>query len=107
MILSGDKLMSDPTSELQKALIGRFDKALAVDQETYGVATSLFGARAQPDYNPLYLPVRGISDLVGHKDNNDMRQRWRPYAAAVAAAFAKHVCDRLLQVPDLRLEEFQ
>jgi nucleoside phosphorylase len=107
MIVSGDKLMGDPSSEMQKALIGNFDKALAVDQETYGVATCLFGARAQPDYNPLYLPVRGISDLVGHAENDQMRQRWRPYAAAAAAAFAKHVCDRLLQVPDPRLEGYR
>jgi nucleoside phosphorylase len=107
MILSGDKLMGDPSNEMQKGLIGSFDKALAVDQETYGVATCLFGARAQPDYNPLYLPVRGISDLVGHLENDQMRQKWRPYAAAAAAGFAKHVCDRLLQVPDPRLEEFR
>ena len=107
MIVSGDKIMGDPTSEVQSALLERFDKALAVDQESYGVATCLFGHRAQPDYNPLYLLVRGISDLVGHTDNDEMRKKWRPYAAAAAAAFAKQVCDRLLKVPDQRLEEFR
>lgn len=103
-IVSGEKILSDHTSEEQRAILREFDKALAFDTESHGVAYAIFQARGEVHfdfhYNPLFLPIRAISDYVDHEKSNGIRQLWTPYAAAAASAFACAVAERLLaEVP--------
>jgi hypothetical protein len=68
-------------------------------------------------YNPRLLVVRGISDPVKREiadgaeaspmdanaiDPNEIREQWRPYAAAAAAAFAAAIVARILSTTDER-----
>lgn len=110
-LISGEKVLSDDTSAIQRQLLSEFDKAIAVDMESFGIAEAVFSNRITRHYNPQFLIVRGISDLVralkegekpeeealGDKSNNEVRQQWKPYAAHAAAVFAKAVIDRLLR----------
>jgi nucleoside phosphorylase len=91
-IVAGETLMADPGSTLQRNILKHYDKSLAVDMESFGVAYEVFAHRSGLFYNPQYLIIRGISDLVNpdaaNIDNQETRDRWKPYAAEVAAAFA-------------------
>ncbi len=90
-IVAGETLMADPGSAIQRKILKHYDKALAVDMESFGVAREIFAQRGGMFYNPQYLIIRGISDLVNPEaaelDNQETRVRWRPYAAESAAAF--------------------
>jgi nucleoside phosphorylase len=99
-IISGEKVLGDPTNKEQRRILKEFDKALAVDMESYGLARAVFHARASVQYNPQYLVVRGISDLVDKAGNNATRKLWRSYAANTAAAFAAEVIERMLSMTD-------
>ena len=103
-IVSGEKILSDHTSNEQQAILKDFDKALAFDTESHGVGYAIFLARGEVHfdfhYNPLFLPIRAISDYVDHEDSNRIRQLWTPYATAAASAFACAIAERLLtEVP--------
>jgi adenosylhomocysteine nucleosidase len=95
-LIAGEKLLGDKGNKYQSRILSTFDKALAVDMESFGLARSVYTARGTRYYNLNYLVVRGISDLVDHEDNDDERKKWRPYAAATAAAFAVSVADQVL-----------
>jgi nucleoside phosphorylase len=67
-----------------------FDKALAVDMESYGMARSVCERRNSIWYNPRYAIVRGISDMASaDAANNETREKWKRYAAQAAAMVAR------------------
>ena len=108
-IVAGETLMADPGSTLQKAILKHYEKALAVDMESFGVAREIFGHRSGLFYNPQYLIIRGISDLVNPEaanvDNQETRDRCKPYAAEVAAAFAWTLSTDCLMATRTHFEE--
>lgn len=95
-LIAGDKILGDRENEYQRQILGEFDKALAVDMESYGLARGVYSARTTRHYNLNYLVVRGISDLVDDVGNDAQRKKWRDYAAAAAAAFALCVVDEIV-----------
>ena len=88
-IVSGNSLLGDPDNEEQKRILEHFDKAYAFEMEGYGLSSAVYKARSDVHYNPQYLIVRGISDLVDTDaaQNNDARKKWTDYAVNAAAAF--------------------
>lgn len=96
-IVAGEKILSDWTNEYQSALVDEFDKALAFETESFGVAREIFAYRSSMHYNPQFLTIRGISDFVNAKEANADRKRWTDYAAASALTFAHRVIERLLE----------
>lgn len=101
MILSGEKILQAYSAEEQKELFRRYDKALAVETESYGVASAVFRSRSDKQafshhYNPLFLPIRAVSDYVDKATAQRDRVRWTRYAAEAACAFARGIADRLL-----------
>lgn len=97
-LIAGDKILGDGENEYQRQILDEFDKALAVDMESYGVARGVYNARSARHYNLNYLVIRGISDLVDDEGNDDQRKKWRDYAAATAAAFALSVADEIVAI---------
>src|SRR5262249_32858983 len=97
-LIAGDKILGDGENEYQCKILREFDKALAVDMESYGLARSVYNARSVRHYNLNYLVVRGISDLVDDEGNDEQRKKWRDYAAATAAAFALCVADEIVAI---------
>lgn len=98
-VVSGEKIWGDPTSEEQVRVLRYYDKAVALEMEAVGVARGVMSARTGVGYNPLYLVIRGISDLVNCEGNDQMRRAWTAYAAAAAAAFAGRLAQDYLAVP--------
>ena len=94
-VVSGEKVFGNPNSDIQQALLKPFDKALAVDMESIGMARAVCEGRSSFWYHPRYVVVRGISDFIGAADNNDMRARWKLFAAHVAALVAREFVHRL------------
>jgi nucleoside phosphorylase len=102
MILCGEKILSAYSSREQQDLLTLYDKACAIDTESYGVAKAVFRARTElgtfgRHYNPMFLPVRAISDVVDHPTAEKQRPAWTRYAAEAACAFARDVSERLLE----------
>jgi nucleoside phosphorylase len=95
-IAAGEKILSSPGSTYQKHLVARFDKALAFETESFGVAHQVFCARSSVHYNPQFLVIRGISDFVNTPESDATRQNWTPYAASAALAFTRYVVEKLL-----------
>lgn len=98
-IVSGDILLGDPDNAEQKRILDCFDKALAFEMEAVGLARTVFKARRWVHYNPQFLIIRGISDLVNANapGNQETRVAWTPYAVSAATAVAKVLSDRVLQ----------
>jgi nucleoside phosphorylase len=105
-LVSVEKIMGNPKHPEQQRLVLEFDDAVAVDMESVGVGRAIHHHRTDPDYNPRFLVLRGISDLLVRVDegervgsgsilevNNEERRVWKPYAAAGAAAFASALID--------------
>jgi nucleoside phosphorylase len=88
-ILSGDKLLDDPASELLLRLLDGNPKAAAVDMESGGVARALWETVA--DYHVHFLVLRGISDHCNLPDGKKTRLECTEYAANAAAAAAAAV----------------
>jgi adenosylhomocysteine nucleosidase len=95
-LASGEKLLSDRGNAYQKMLMKSFDKAAVFEMEGFGLATQVFKQRGSVAYNPQYLIIRGISDLVNETSNQATRNRWRIYAACAAAAFTKELVKNIL-----------
>lgn len=95
-LASGEKLLGDPNNAYQKQVMKQFDKAAAFEMEGFGVASQVFKQRKWVNYNPQYLIIRGISDLVNVSENQEARNKWRSYAAAAAAAFGKELVKQIL-----------
>ena len=96
-LASGEKLLGDRKNAYQKMIVAHFDKAAVFEMEGFGVASQIFKQRGSVHYNPQYLIIRGISDLVNEKSNQATRNKWKTYAACVAAAFTKSLVDRILK----------
>lgn len=95
-IAAGEKILSSPTNTYQKFIVAKFDKALAFETESFGVAHQIFCARCSVHYNPQFLVIRGLSDFVNSVESDQARQDWTPYAASAASAFARYVIGKLL-----------
>jgi nucleoside phosphorylase len=94
-IVSGEKVLGDVRNHIQKNLLRPFDKALAVDMESIGIARAVCDGRSSFWYHPRYVVVRGISDLVSAEENNDQRHGWKAFAAHTAALVAREFVRRL------------
>lgn len=94
-ILSFEKIMSGMEHPVQAELLRHFDRALALDMESIGVARGVCEGRTSYWYNPRYAIIRGISDHVGAAGNAETRARWKEYAAYAAAIVAKEFIRRL------------
>jgi nucleoside phosphorylase len=120
-LVAGEKVFSDPSHGEQRSVLKRFGDALALDMESYGVGRAMHEARQSVDYNPTFLVIRAVSDLVdGEKEgwlkrrfsgggaaatlNQRQRDEWRNYAAQAAASFAAEVANRITQMPEPRPE---
>jgi nucleoside phosphorylase len=103
-IVAGDKVYGDPDSEEQALILKEFqDVAAAIDMESVGLCRTVAAARTNSQYNPRLLIVRGISDLISTRDNDEVRQRNKRLAANVAAVFAHRVVGDILGAePDPR-----
>lgn len=94
-IVSGEKVLGDVKSHIQLGLLHPFDKALAVDMESIGMARAVCDGRSSFWYHPRYVVIRGISDLVSAAENDQMRSEWKKFAAFTAALVAREFVRRL------------
>jgi len=99
-IVAGEKLLGDADNAYQAAVMTVYDKALAFDMESWGIAKEIYQHRGTPGYNPQYLVIRGLSDIVSDPVNEDQRVRWRDYASAAAAAVAYKVVGVLVETTE-------
>jgi nucleoside phosphorylase len=95
-LASGEKLLGDRRNAYQRMLMKHFEKAAVFEMEGFGLASQVFKQRGSVDYNPQYLIIRGISDLVNEPSNQATRNKWRVYAAVAAAAFGKALVEKIL-----------
>jgi nucleoside phosphorylase len=97
-IVAGDRLYGDPDNPEQKRILEYFDKALAFEMEAVGLARTVYRARRSSNYNPQFLVIRGISDLVNEDagGNQQTRNDWTPYAVSSACAVATVLVERML-----------
>ena len=80
VIASGEKVIAD--AAIRDEIASAHRKTVAVEMEGYGV-----NAAAWQSFNQVHcLVIRAICDLADSIKNDE----WHPYAAAVAAGFAKH-----------------
>lgn len=63
-IVVGEQIQDDPLAETQQFLMRTFDRAGAAEMESAGVGQALHSLRLSPTYAPLYLSIRGVSDLI-------------------------------------------
>ena len=110
-LVACEKVLSDPGDPYQHVIVTGHEDAIAVDMESYGVASALHEARTSVTYNPRLLVIRGVSDYVhegaeskGADMNQETRDRWKKYAAVAAAAFAYEISGRMLTLEDERGE---
>ncbi|HTW84313.1 MAG TPA: hypothetical protein VMD91_09620 [Candidatus Sulfotelmatobacter sp.] len=94
-VAAGEKIFADYAGEHQIKLLELFDKVIAFEMESYGVASAICEARCSVDYNPQFLTIRGISDFVNAKTSNADRDAWTDYAASAALSFARAITDAL------------
>jgi nucleoside phosphorylase len=99
-IVSGNTLLGDPDNDEQKRILEHFEKAYAFEMEGYGLSSAVYKARSEVHYNPQYLIVRGISDLVDTDaaQNGEARKKWTDYAVNAAAAFTSALVADFLRV---------
>jgi nucleoside phosphorylase len=97
-IAAGEHIFSDPSNESQRQLIEDFDKVVAFETESFGLAVEICSARNSVHYNPQYLTIRGLSDFVNATEPNSERLQWTPYACCAASAFAKGLADNVLEI---------
>jgi len=86
LILAGEKLQSNPHSSHLARLLVKYDKAIAIEMESGGVARAVYDSKAPIKIH--LLVIRGISDLVDAPGNQSARDKWKVYAAKAAATLA-------------------
>lgn len=106
-VIAVEAVAGNPRSGRQQAILQHFDKALAIDMESKGVAAALHAYEADVGvhYHPRWLCIRGISDLVVGSaeaqeivgENQSQRESWRVAAARSAAVVAREVLRGLLR----------
>jgi nucleoside phosphorylase len=94
-IVSAEKVLGDVRSAIQCELLKPFDKPLAVDMESIGMARAVCHGRGSFWYHPRYVVIRGISDLVAEEENNTQRSQWKAFAAHAAALVAREFVQTL------------
>lgn len=88
-IVSGEKLLSDPSSNLIARLVRTYDKALALDMESAGIGRAVL-ERQKESIFAEFTVLRGISDFADKKESNQKtRDNWKPYAARAAVAASR------------------
>lgn len=97
-VVAGELLMGDAENAEQQRILNLYEKALAFEMESFGVARTVYEFRSSVHYNPQFLIIRGISDLVNEQasKNDTMRKAWTPCAVAAAATFSRVLVERLL-----------
>ncbi len=70
-IVVGEQIQDNPLAETQQFLMRTFDRAGAAEMESAGVGQALHSLRRVPTYAPLYLSIRGISDLIWARGAHD------------------------------------
>lgn len=98
-IVSGEKVMGDANSSVQDGLLRPFDKAIAIDMESIGMARAVCDGRDSFWYHPRYAIIRGISDLVAAQENDTQRSNWKMFAAHAAAVVAREFVNILPEDP--------
>lgn len=123
--LVGEQIQDDPFDATQQFLMRTFDRAAAAEMESAGIGQALHSLRVDATYAPLYLSVRGVSDLIwargegeeltqedvelgkafyaekyqdmagNSKDKTSERALWSPRAAEAASAFALALVQRI------------
>ncbi len=96
-IVAGEVLLGDSNNAEQKRILDAYEKALAFEMESFGVARTVYSSRSSVHYNPQFLIIRGISDLVDKDpaENQTTRKVWTPLAIDAAATFAKALTEDL------------
>lgn len=104
-ILSGDKVVDDPSYEFFDEILTAYPRAIAVEMEGVGACCAIEQETSSGTVIG-FLMVRGISDLPRRlrngKDERGSRERelWKKYAADVAAAFTVgYIADGLPMPP--------
>lgn len=87
-IICGEKLLSDPNSDLVKRLVKKYDKALGLDMESAGVGRAVLDLQGEEIFTQ-FVVLRGVSDLVNKiEGNQETRDEWKPFAARASIAAA-------------------
>lgn len=68
-LVAGETLLGDPEADFQRHVLQTYYTAIAVDMESFGVGRAIYQWRRTPYYNPQYVVIRGVSDLV-HADEH-------------------------------------
>jgi nucleoside phosphorylase len=63
-IVVGEQLQDNPMDATQQFLMRTFDRASATEMESAGIAQALHSLRKPAAYAPMYLSLRGVSDLI-------------------------------------------
>jgi adenosylhomocysteine nucleosidase len=97
VVASGDKVIESKGSELYSDVAHAEPDIVAVEMEGAGAAAAIRDA-SEEGHDTTFMMVRGISDVIranpegeeraGETYVDPERERWRNYAAQVAAAFA-------------------
>lgn len=104
-VVVDDSIASDGGNAHHTAVLTHFDKAIAFEMESGGIAQGFVMHDSDVHYNPRWICVRGISDPVAvgaqaaellPATGEDIRQRWKAGAARIAAAYAHAVTADLL-----------
>lgn len=82
-VLSGEKVVADANTADDLRL--SWPKAVAIEMESYGSALAMYR------HGGRFLMVKGVSDLA----DADKDDRWRAYAAEVAARFTHAILQRI------------
>jgi nucleoside phosphorylase len=93
---SGDKVVDDATGVFFQAVLNYWPKLLGVEMEGAGAAAAIEAAHAE-GRQVGFVMIRGVSDMPisgaePQSGGTAERDRWKPYAAGVAARF---VCELL------------
>lgn len=67
-ILVGEQIQDNPLDATQQQLMETFDRAGATEMESAGLANALHSLRRSATYAPMYLSIRGISDIIWARD---------------------------------------
>lgn len=91
-VVSGDKVVDDPTNEFFAEVLKRWPKAKAVEMEGTGVGAAIEQAHALGT-SVGFTMIRGISDMPRPPQDQESRgtverDSWKTYASDTAAAFA-------------------
>jgi len=108
-IASGDKVVDNPNQKFFAAVLAAWPKLLAVEMESAGAASAIAIAHSK-GYNVGFLMIRGISDIPQNAAENitdsqtSERDKWKEYAADIAADFAVSYIRSGLPTPPLILD---